>query len=228
MGKGTYFRSNQSNTNNFKIMKISIPQFSKTGEKIEALSLDIAEKFSTLNVKLVSQALYVEQNRVLIKAGLAKTKGEVRGGGRKPYKQKGTGRARAGSNRSPLWRGGGITFGPTGINKVLQLPKKMKEMAFLQLIVAKAVAKEMSIIDDLKIESKKTKDASKVIEKIADGKRLEVFVTNEEINDCLAYRNLAQINCNSADKLMIATLSSAKTIVFTKEAFKNISAKLSK
>lgn len=208
-------------------MKISIPFYSNSGESREAISLNVAEKFSILNTKLVSQALYIEQNRVQIKAGLAKTKGEISGGGRKPHKQKGTGRARAGSNRSPLWRGGGVTFGPTGINKVLVLPKKMKDLAFLQLIVAKMAGKELAVIENVKIESAKTKDANIIASKVGEGKKIEMYVSKEEINDCLPWRNLAQVSCNTQDKISFTVLSSSKKLVISEEVYKQIQAKLS-
>jgi len=209
-------------------MKISIPFYSNTGEKKEALSLEIAERFDVLNTKLVSQALYVEQNRIQIKAGLSKTKGEIRGGGRKPYKQKGTGRARAGSTRSPLWRGGGVTFGPTGINKVLEIPKKMKDLAFLQMIVAKIKANELLVIENIKVDSKKTKDAGSIIAKLSEGKSANMYVSKDELNDCLPWRNLAQLNCDTADKITFTTLSSSRKLLMTSEVYKHISARMAK
>ncbi len=209
-------------------MKLNIPFYTNTGEKQEALSIEVAERFSKLNSKLINQAIYVENNNILIKAGKTKTKSEVSGGGRKPWKQKGTGRARAGSNRSPLWRGGGITFGPTGENRVLTIPKKMRETALYSLLFSKVKDNEIAVIDNIKIASGKTKDAAEISGKIADSKLVVLAIDNDATADTLAWRNIPVVDIKRSAEILLADLNSKKKIVFTKKAFDALSEKVAK
>ena len=209
-------------------MKFNIPYYSTTGEKLEPIVLEANEKYSKLNSELISQALYVENNNLTAKAGKTKTKGEVKGGGKKPWKQKGTGRARAGSNRSPLWKGGGVTFGPTGINKVLALPKKMREAAMLSLLLNKLKDQELAIIEDIKITSGKTKDANIVLSKINDSKIVILAIDEQSLDQTNSWRNLAMLGIKRKDEINLSDLISKKKIVYTKKAFEYIENKAAK
>src|SRR3989344_788916 len=132
----------------------------------ESSEIELGEAIFGLpwNADLVHQAVrvaFANQRPVLAST---KDRSEVRGGGRKPWRQKGTGRARHGSTRSPLWKGGGVTFGPTNErNFKLKINKKMARKAFLTALSAKAKDNEILLFDDLKVTSSKTKEMAKVM-----------------------------------------------------------------
>jgi large subunit ribosomal protein L4 len=147
----------------------------------------------------------------------AKTKirAEVAGGGRKPHRQKGTGRARSGSIRNPLWRGGGVIFGPTGeqnFNK--NLPKKKKRAA----IVSSLAAKKADIVQIESIKAEKTKDFAKIAEKlVGQAKALFVFPNLAE-KEVLASRNLSNIKVCDYRNINVFNLLAAKRIIFVGDA----------
>lgn len=205
---------------------IKINLYSITGEKKEAISLPVNEKFLKLNNELISQAVYVEQNNVSRKSGHAKTKGEVSGGGRKPWKQKGTGRARAGSTRSPIFRGGGATFGPRAVGRYLQLPKSMKQLAVGQIVVNKAQRDQIVAIDSLESKEGKTKNTALFAEKVIPGKESIVLFQDKEKGQAIAWRNLAFSTCATLSDLKLRDLLSSKIVVLSQEGVKELFAKL--
>src|SRR3989344_4854143 len=142
----------------------TVKVYNQEGKEIENLGLNEAVFGLPWNADLVSQALRVflaNKRQVLAST---KDRSEISGGGRKPWRQKGTGRARHGSIRSPLWKGGGITFGPTKErNFKLKINKKMARKAFLTALSTKARDNEILLFDDLKVTSSKTKEMAKVM-----------------------------------------------------------------
>lgn len=207
-------------------MKLKIPYYNTEAALQEPINIEINDKFKEVNTSLVSQALHVERNKTEFKSGLTKTRSEVRGGGKKPWKQKGTGRARAGSNRSPLWRGGGITFGPDGQKKNLQIPQKMKQMAILSMVVHKAIEKEVAVIEKIEVVNNKTKNAAKMIEKINNGKRVILVTDVGERGGITAWRNLPLVGLRNNGDLALNDLNSTEMIIFTKTAFGQIEERL--
>lgn len=146
-------------------------------------------------------------------------RGEVRGGGKKPWRQKGTGRARVGSRRNPVWRGGGIVFGPTGNeNHLINLNTKTKRLATAQALSAKAAADAVLVIENLEAKDGKTAGARKLLDKIgAQGKVLIVLEKKTDLLD-RATRNLANVETVSATYLNVRNVLDADQIVFTKAA----------
>ena len=132
----------------------------------EEIKINPAKRFVKINSDLVSQVLYCLNYKKKAQPGLAKGRSDVRGGGRKPWKQKGTGRARAGTIRSPLFVGGGVTFGPTKDKANKKISKKMKSLAIGQLFVKKAQSKEVMCLDNLTIKDNKTKLAADNIKSV--------------------------------------------------------------
>lgn len=196
---------------------IKVDLFSQKGEKQEPISLKVAEKYLNVNAKLISQLLYIEQNNTTRKSGHAKTKGEVSGGGRKPWKQKGTGRARAGSTRSPIFRGGGVTFGPRSTGRYLEVPKAMKQLAVGQLLVAKAKNNEVIAMESLASQDGKTKTAATLIDKALPGKQAIVAFNQGERPQMIAWRNIALVDCSPLSDIKLNDLRSSKVIIFSKE-----------
>ena len=118
-----------------------------------------------MNSDLVHQVVIAQMSNQRQVIAHTKDKSEVRGGGKKPWKQKGTGRARHGSIRSPIWKGGGVTFGPTkDRNFKKKINKKMRRKALFMVLSSKVKDKEMIILDELKIEKPKTKEIMKIIQ----------------------------------------------------------------
>ena len=153
-----------------------------------------------------------------------KTRAEVRGGGRKPWRQKGTGRARAGSIRSPIWRGGGVTFGPRK-EKVFKkkIPKKMKRKALFMILSAKVKNNLLILVDKLKLEKAKTKLMSQILTKLPS-KKDPVLIALPAIdkNLILAARNIPHIATIQVKDLNCLDLLSFKYLILPKDAIKVI------
>ncbi len=154
----------------------------------------------------------------------AKTRAEVRGGGKKPWRQKGTGRARHGSIRSPLWKGGGVTFGPRK-NKIFQqkINKKMRRLALFMALAAKAKEDKLILMDDLRPEELKTKFMAKIFKNLPVGNAsclLVLPIKNEDFTR--AGRNLAKVAIKEAKDLNALDVLSRQYIVMPKESLKTL------
>jgi large subunit ribosomal protein L4 len=153
-----------------------------------------------------------------------KTRGEVRGGGRKPWKQKGTGRARAGSNRSPLWKGGGVIFGPKPKKSFLKLNKKERQLALRTLLYNKK--NNILIIENLETEiiEPRTKSFLKICQNCSINldQKLLVIVSKKTMSLKLATQNLKNVELISASNLNTFSLLKAKQIILTPLAIKDI------
>lgn len=153
-----------------------------------------------------------------------KTRGEVRGGGRKPWKQKGTGRARAGSNRSPLWKGGGVIFGPKPKTTVLKLNKKERKLALQTLLYNKR--NNVLIIDGLEesVTNPKTKILGNILKKcrVQLGEKVLLIVSKKTIPIKLSVRNIKNVELISASNLNTLSLLRAKQILLTPSAINDI------
>lgn len=188
---------------------IKIPYIDKDGEFI----INPKEGLTELNEKLIAQVYYTLDWRQKVKPGNAKGRSEVRGGGKKPWKQKGTGRARAGTIRSPLFVGGGVTHGPSGIKGLKRIPKKMKAKAIAQLYVQKVLSKEVFILDKLLVKDGKTKAANDIFKNRL--KPIVLVVEKEESKSTLPYRNISYITPSYFENINISEILSKKEFVFT-------------
>lgn len=187
----------------------------KSGEK-KSFSLDVAEKAVYVVHRAVKTAT---KNRAQL-TGSTKTRAEVRGGGRKPYKQKGTGRARAGSTRSPLWKGGGVIFGPKPRSIYKKINKKEKQLALRTLIYNRQ--ENMSVFKDIELEGPKTKD---IIDKLGlenSNEKTLVISSKPNQNLKLSLRNLKNFNYILANHLNVTDLTKAKQIIMDESALKII------
>ena len=132
---------------------MKINTYTKVGNKSEK-KIDLVDSIWAVpvNEDLVAQVIYVYLNNQRKFTATVKTRADVRGGGKKPWKQKGTGRARHGSIRSPLWVGGGVAFGPTGFKKLLKIPRKMKNLSLKCLLSDKAVGGDILVMNEFPAE----------------------------------------------------------------------------
>jgi large subunit ribosomal protein L4 len=152
---------------------------------------------------------------------------EVHGSGKKPWKQKGTGRARAGSFASPIWRGGGVVFGPHPRDYSIHVPKKVKALAFRKALSERLIAGDVVVVDELKLTSHKTKDFVGLMGKLVKGTTLVVTDVVEK-NLKLAVRNIPDIQVEPADSVNTYELLRFDRIVATKAGFEKLAARVSK
>lgn len=152
-----------------------------------------------------------------------KTRSEVRGGGRKPWRQKGTGRARAGSIRSPLWKGGGVVFGPHPRDYDFDLPKKQRRKALFAALTYKAENEQLFIIDEFNPETPKTKLAAEILEKagLKDSK-ITLAIDKDEVNVALSFRNMPNVFIVEADGLNPYFVLNNEALVFTRKGFERM------
>ena len=170
-----------------------------------------------------SEVIYQDIRRYLAqrRSGTHSTKGrsEVRGGGRKPWRQKGTGNARAGTIRSPLWKGGGVVFGPKPRDYSFKLNKKVIKKSKAIALSEKFKNKKIFVVDDFGFKKPNTKDAAKILEnlKVTDGK---VLIVTENLNDdsSKSFRNISNAVVESARGLNAYYLMLADYVVFTKNS----------
>ena len=152
----------------------------------------------------------------------AKTRSEVSGGGRKPWRQKGTGHARQGSTRSPQWTGGGVVFAPVPRDYSFKMNKKEKRAALKGALTDKVQKGSIIVLDELKMEEKKTKAFAEVMKNIkAEGKSYVVIGDNDQ-NVILSARNLPGVKTSVSDLINAYDIMNAKTLVVTKEAVAKI------
>jgi len=147
-----------------------------------------------------------------------KTRGEVRGGGRKPWRQKGTGRARAGSIRSPLWKGGGVAFGPKPRDYSYRLPKKMIKGALKSALSQKFKAGKVLVVDELKLEQPKTKELVQVIEKLGLESSVLIVDSLENRNLKLSASNIPQVKVTESRRLNVYDIMRYDTLLLSKQA----------
>jgi large subunit ribosomal protein L4 len=154
----------------------------------------------------------------------AKMRGEVRGGGKKPWRQKGTGRARHGSTRSPIWKGGGVTHGPRN-DRIFgkEIPKKMRRKALFMVLSEKARNKQLVILDKIELEKGKTKEMAQSLSKLpCNQTRTLIAMPDYDKKVFLAARNIKKTSIDDARNLNVLDLLNHKYLILTKESIKTI------
>ena len=152
----------------------------------------------------------------------AKTRAEVRGGGRKPWRQKGTGRARQGSIRSPQWRGGGIVFAKKPRDYSYTTPKKVRRLALKSALTSKAQENEIIVLDDFKLEEAKTKNFKKVLDNVKANRKALVVIADNDENIKRASRNMENVKTTMAQNINVYDILKYNSFVVTKDALKVI------
>lgn len=155
-----------------------------------------------------------------------KTRGEVRGGGRKPWRQKGTGRARQGSTRSPLWRGGGVALGPKPRAYAYKLPKKVRRAALCSAVSMKAHEGLVKVIDRLDIFEPKTRQMVRLLKDLGVGQAAIILLANDDPNVQLAARNLPTVKVLRVEGVNIYDLLSYDYLICTREALMKLQERL--
>lgn len=207
----------------------SIAVYNREGKEAGKVNLPKALFDVPLNNDLLHQAVRMYQANMRRSTAHTKDRSEVSGGGRKPWRQKGTGRARHGSRRSPLWRHGGVTFGPRRErNWKLDMPEKMRRKALFVALSSKLRDKELLVLDELIVKDGKTKELTGLLKNIsriqgfasAGEKGKKVLVVSPEKNALLgqATRNLSSVKSISAPNLNALEVLSRKYVVMPKES----------
>ena len=200
------------------------------GKRVDDLKLNQKLFDGFVNKALVHEAIVMYQANLRIGSANTKTRDEVRGGGKKPWKQKGTGRARASSIRSPLWRGGGVTFGPKPRNYSYKMPKKALRGALRSLINDKINEKKLIIIEELQLSSHKTKDLISILNKLKlkfDNEKILIVVKSVDEKLKKASSNLKKVSFIRALEINAYKAILAEKIVIEKSAFKEIEKRIS-
>jgi large subunit ribosomal protein L4 len=161
-----------------------------------------------INVPVMHQALVRQQANARLGTQKTKTRGEVSGGGRKPWRQKGTGRARHGSIREPQWRGGGVAHGPRPRSYRQKMPRKMRRLAYKSALSVKANEKQIIILDDLQMPAPKTRGMVSMLEALAVDSSALIILPGENVNVEKSVNNLPNVKTLRANYLNIYDLLS--------------------
>ncbi len=195
-------------------------------KNLKKSSKDLPKNFvvSKLVPDLVSQYVYIYLFNQRQGTSSTKTRAEVRGGGKKPWRQKGTGRARHGSIRSPIWVGGGVSHGPKPYKKRLKMPKKMKSLVFRMVLTKKAQDNNVLVVDFANL--KKTKDSQKILSKVLGdvlGKKRVLVVHENEEAIYKNVKNIPKVEPISLSELNSFHLLKAYNIIFTPKSLEELS-----
>ncbi|WP_288310974.1 50S ribosomal protein L4 [uncultured Acidaminococcus sp.] len=192
----------------------------QTGEEIELMDYVFGVEF---NEAVVHQAVVMQQANERQGTHATKTRGMVRGGGRKPWKRKGTGRARAGSVRSPLWVGGGTVFGPAPRSHAKDMPRKARRLAIRCALSAKVAEGALVVVDNLTFDAPKTKDAVALLNGFeAVDKKALIITDGENENVEKSSRNIEKVKALSNDCLNVYDILNAEKVLLAKDAVARI------
>ncbi|MDR9857497.1 50S ribosomal protein L4 [Paenibacillus sp. VCA1] len=200
--------------------KVSV--FNVSGSQVEELELNEAVFGITPNVHVMNQAVLLQ--RASLRRGTHKVKGrsEVRGGGRKPWKQKGTGRARQGSIRAPQWKGGGTVFGPTPRSYSFKLPKKVRRLAIKSALSSKVIDNNIIVLDALALNTPKTKEFATILNNLKVERKALIVAPSYDDNVALSARNIPGVKFVAADGINVLDVLLYDKLIITKEAVQKV------
>ncbi|KAF1297953.1 50S ribosomal protein L4 [Enterococcus sp. JM4C] len=174
------------------------------------------------NENVVFDAIIMQRASLRQGTHKVKNRSAVRGGGRKPWRQKGTGRARQGSIRSPQWRGGGVVFGPTPRSYSYKLPKKVRRLAMKSVLSEKVASNKLVAVDALSFEAPKTKEFKEVLAKLSIDSKVLVVIETENDFAALSARNLEKVSVVTADNVSVLDVVSNDKVLATQTALTQI------
>ncbi len=199
----------------------NVSVYNMEGNEVGTIELNDAVFGVEVNEHLVHQAVVRHLANKRQGTQKAKTRSEVRGGGRKPWRQKGTGHARQGSIRAPQWTGGGVVFAPTPRDYSKKMNKKEKRAAMKSALTSRVEAKKLIVLDSLKLEEIKTKEMQKVLNNLKIKKALVVMPEMDE-NVMLSTRNIPDVTTIEARMLNVYDVMKYSTVILTKDAVASI------
>ena len=199
--------------------KVSV--YNMEGKEVETMELDDAVFGVDVNEHLVHMAVVQQLANNRQGTQKAKTRSEVRGGGRKPWRQKGTGHARHGSTRAPQWTGGGVVFAPTPRDYSFKLNKKEKRAALKSALSSRVAENKFVVVDELKFDAIKTKDFAKVMSNLGVEKAL-VVINDNDTNVVMSAKNIPTVKTASTSTINVYDILKYNTVVVTKDAVNTI------
>lgn len=196
--------------------------FNVSGSQVGEVELNDAVFGIEPNVHVLHDAVVMQ--RASLRAGTHKVKGrsEVRGGGRKPWKQKGTGRARQGSIRAPQWVGGGTVFGPTPRSYSFKLPKKVRRLAIKSALSSKVIDQDIIVLDALSLNAPKTKEFAAILNNLKVDRKALVVAPAYDDNVALSARNIPGVKFVAADGINVLDVLTHDKLIITKEAVQKV------
>ncbi|MBQ6841949.1 MAG: 50S ribosomal protein L4 [Firmicutes bacterium] len=197
------------------MMKIDV--LNREGTSVGEIELNDAIFAVPVNVPVMHQAVRVYLNSLRRGNASTKNRSAVSGGGKKPWRQKGTGRSSFGSSRNPVWRGGGVAFGPTPRSYSITMPKKMRRLALLSALSSKAAEGNLVVVDELDFAAPKTKEMARVLANLNASNALIVLAEGQD-NTVLAARNLVGVNTAAFNSLNTYKVLYNEKLVITKQA----------
>lgn len=195
--------------------ELTAPLYSASGEAKGSIELDPTIFGITPNLDVLHQVITAQMAGARAGTQSTKTRGEVRGGGRKPWRQKGLGRARHGSIRSPIWSGGGVAHGPKPRSYEQRTPKKMKRLALCSALSARASEQAVHVIESYDWSAPKTADARRLLEKIGIGGKVLVVLSPADVVPLKSFSNLPQVVLTEPGQLTPYDILWAADVVFT-------------
>jgi large subunit ribosomal protein L4 len=189
--------------------------FSKAGKALGTVDLPDTLFAAPINEAVMHQAVTAQLAGRRLGTSDTKTRGEVSGGGAKPYRQKGTGRARQGSRRAPHYAGGGVVFGPHPRSYEQRLPKRMKRLALHGALTSKFDDGAIRVVDELGLDAPKTRELVGYLDALKAGGRILVVATGSDSNLEISARNLPGVSIIRADSLNIVDVMNADTLLIT-------------
>ena len=199
----------------------NVSVYNMEGKEVGTLELNDAVFGVEVNEHLVHLAVVAQLANKRQGTQKAKTRSEVSGGGRKPWRQKGTGHARQGSTRSPQWTGGGVVFAPTPRDYTITLNKKEKRAALKSALTSRVQANKFIVVDELKFDEIKTKNFKNVMNNLNVSKALVVLADNDQ-NTVLSARNVADVKTVQVGTINVYDILKYNTVVATKAAVASI------
>ncbi|NLL81180.1 MAG: 50S ribosomal protein L4 [Tissierellia bacterium] len=152
----------------------------------------------------------------------AKTRAEVRGGGRKPWRQKGTGRARQGSKNAPQWKGGGVTFAPKPRDYSYAVPKKVKRLALKSVLTSKVQENEIIVVDEIKFDSPKTKEMVSLLAKLNADKKALIVMDKKDVNVIKSANNIPNVATALVNTINVYDILKYNSFIITKDAVRKV------
>lgn len=200
-----------------------VAKYDTTGKQIGDINLADSVFNTSVNEHAVHQVVTSQLAKIRKGTASTKTRSEVRGGGKKPWRQKGTGRARAGSIRSPLWVGGGITFGPKPRSYDKKIPKKVKKLALRSILTDKLNNERLIVLDNLKFDQPKTSQMVELLESLKlDGAKVVIVIAEKDANIYLSARNIPRVKTLVVEALNAYDLLNNDYVIIANEAVEKI------
>jgi len=199
-----------------------VTMFSQAGSEVGAIELNDSIFGIEPNNHVLFEAIIMQRASLRQGTHKVKSRSEVAGGGRKPWKQKGTGRARQGSIRSPQWRGGGVVFGPTPRSYSYKLPKKVRRLAIKSALSAKVLEENVLVLDNLAFEAPKTKEFAAVLAGLSVDTKALIVTDGLDEKVALSARNIPGITVVEATGLNVLDVVSHNKLIMTKSAVEKV------